>query len=827
MRSAFRLAIRDLRGGLSGLGLLWLCLAIAIAGLASVTSLASSIDTAIAANGRQLLGGDLMLSVAQRVATPDERAAMDSLGRSSKSVTTRAMLVGADNRSMLTELSGIDSAWPLAGRLDLAPGGHRPEGAEIAIGREAADRLGVKPGEVLRVGGASYNISAIIEKMPSASGFALAPPALMDEAGLAKSGLVQPGSLTTTSYRLVLPEGADPEAAGKSFQQRFPEGGWRASNRGDAGGGTRRFVDRLGQMLLLVALSALAIGGLGMSSAAAAFAASRRPSIAILKLIGTPRSTINAMLGIEIGLIAALAILAGLAIGALAPALVAGIAAPFLPVAPDPGPQWPALGEAALFGLLITFAASWRMIANAGETRPARLLRGEVADAEPMHWRSFIVPGISLGLAAALAIFTASDRMFAASGVAAIAILCALFALLGLAVRRAARGAKHVGGPITRLGVAALDRPGAPTGRLAVSLGLGLTLLVTLAASASSILAEIDSTVPKRAPALFLVDIPRAERDRFTALADAELPGVEIRLVPSLRGPVTAVNGTRVADMQAIPEGAWILRGDRGLTFANALPPANRIVAGRWWPASYRGPPLVSIDVDAATALNLKVGDTLTVAVLGRPITARIASLREIDWRSMGFNFAIIFSPGSIDSAPYTLMATVAPGEGRSTLAFEQRLTRELPMVSAIRVSDIVAQVRSLLESIDGAVRVATSFAIAMGMVVLAGSVVATRRQRARDIVLLRLVGATRAEVARSQLIEFALLSSAVALAAFAAGAVAARLVVTRLFEFPFRPDWASLALIPVGAIALAVLAAFLAARPALNARPAQGLRAL
>ena len=827
MRAAFRLAIRDLRGGLSGLGLLWLCLAIATAGLASVTSLASSIDSAIAANGRQLLGGDLLLSVAQREATPEERAAIDNLGRSSKSVTTRAMLVAPGGGSMLTELSGIDAAWPLAGRLELAPGGHRPNGAEIAIGRDAADRLGVRVGESVRVGNASFRVSAIIEKMPSASGFALAPPALMDEAGLARTGLVQPGSLTSTSYRLVLADGADPEATGKSFQKRFPEGGWRASDRGDAGGGTRRFVDRLGQMLLLVALSALAIGGLGMSSAAAAFAASRRPSIAILKLVGTPRSTVNAMLGIEIGLIAALAIGAGLAIGAFAPALVAGIAAPFLPVAPDPSPQGLALGKAALFGLLVSFAASWRMISNAGDTRPARLLRGDVADAEPLRWRSFIGPAIALALAAALAVFTASDPTFAAIGVASIALLCALFALLGFAVRRLARGARHVGGPITRLGIAALDRPGAPTGRLAVSLGLGLTLLVTLAASASSILAEIDSTVPKRAPALFLVDIPRADRERFSALAQSELPGAEIRLVPSLRGPVTEVNGTRVADMKAIPEGAWILRGDRGLTFASALPPANRIVSGEWWPTNYRGPPLVSIDVDAATALNLKVGDTLTVAVLGRPITARIASLREIDWRSMGFNFAIIFSPGSIDNAPYTLMATVAPGEGRSTMSFERRLTRELPMVSAIRVSDIVAQVRSLLESIDGAVRVATAFAIAMGMIVLAGSVVATRRQRARDIVLLRLVGATRGEVARSQLIEFALLSSAVALTAFAAGAMAARLVVTRLFEFTFSPDWQTLALIPVGAIALAILAAFLAALPALNARPAQGLRAL
>jgi len=820
-----RLALCDLRGGLKGLGLLWICLAVAIAGLASVTSLASAVDSAIASNARQLLGGDLALSVAQRDASSDERAAIDALGRSSKSVTTRAMLVAADGRSQLAELSGVDDHWPLAGKIEWR--GARPGANEVAIGREIAERLDLGRGSAVRIGRTSFRVSAIIDKMPRSSGFALAPPAVMNQTGLAASGLIQPGSISSTSYRILLPSGADPEAAGKAFQRQFADGGWRSTSRDEAGQGTRRFIDRLGQMLLLVALSALAIGGLGMSSAAAAFASSRRPTIAILKLVGATRRTVDAMLLAEIGLIAGLAILAGLAVGAMSPELVGKLTESMLPVAPDPAPQWAALGKAALFGVLISFAASWRMVTSAGETRPARLLRGDVGNGEALRWRSFVLPVAALAAAAAIAILSASDPWFAATGVAAIAGLCGLFALLGAAVRRIARGAKHMGGPVTRLGIAALDRPGAGTGRLAVSLGLGLTLLLTLAATASSILAEIDTTVPKKAPALFLVDIPRAEVHRFNRVTRAELPGAETRLVPSLRGPVTAVNGVRVTDMRDIPEGAWILRGDRGLTFARDLPPANRIVAGRWWPKDYRGPPLVSIDVDAATALNLKVGDRLTVAILGRPIEARIASLREIDWRSMGFNFAIIFAPGSLESAPYTLMATVAPRSTTSTVGFERRLAAELPMVSAIRVSEIVTQVKSLLESIGGAVKIATGFAILMGMIVLAGSVVATRRQRTRDIVLLRLVGATRGQVARSQLIEFALLSAAVSLTAFAAGTIAARLVVTQVFEFPFSPDWVNLALIPIGAILLAVFAAFLAAMPALNARPAEGLRSL
>ena len=827
MKLPLRLALRDLKGGLSGLGLMWLCLAVAIAGLASVTSLASSVDRAIADNGRQLLGGDLSLSVAQRDATADELAAIQGLGKSSKSVMTRAMLVAPDGRSALSELSGVDSHWRLTGDVDFGPGGKRPAGAEVAIAREIAERLDLRVGQQVRIGRATFRISSVIQKMPGGSSFALSPPAIVDEAGLALSGLIQPGSISTTNYRILLPPGVDAEAAGKNFQQRFPEGGWRAASWEEAGSGTRRFIDRLGQMLLLVALSALAIGGLGMSSAAAAFAASRRPSIAILKLMGATRRTVDIMLLVEIGIIAAGAILLGLIVGAAAPALVGKLTAGMLPVSPDTSPQWLALAEAALFGILITFAASWRMIANAGETKPSRLLRGDVGNGEPMRWRTFVLPGIALALAAAIAIASATDPIFAAIGVGAIAVLCGLFALIGLGIRRLARAAKHRGGPVTRLGIAALDRPGTATGRLAVSLGLGLTLLVTLAGTASSILAEIDTSIPKRAPALFLVDIPRAEEPRFRQLVERDVPGAELRLVPSLRGPVTAVNGVRVADMKDIPEGAWILRGDRGLTFAPELPPANRIVAGQWWPKDYRGPPLVSIDVDAATALNLKVGDSLTVSILGRPIEARIASLREIDWRSFGFNFAIIFAPGALENAPYTMMATVAPAAGTSTRSLERQLTRDLPMVSAIRVADVVAEVKTLLESVDGAVRIATAFAILMGMIVLAGSVVATRRQRARDIILLRLVGATRGQVARSQLIEFALLSAAVAVAAFAAGAIASWLVVTYLFEFPFSPDWAALGLVPIGAILLSVAAAFVAAIPALNARPAEGLRAL
>ena len=532
------------------------------------------------------------------------------------------------------------------------------------------------------------------------------------------------------------------------------------------------------------------------------------------------------MLTIEVAIVVVAAFAVGLAIGAVVPALTGSIAGPALPVPPDPAPQWAALAEASLFGLLVTLAASWGPVASAVDTRPAQLLRGDVGDLNGTK-RRWLVPALALSAAAALAIARAANPAFAATGIGAIAGLVMLFAGLGLLIQWASRRLRHRGSPIVRLGIAALDRPGAATVRLSVALGLGLSLLVMLAASGASLLTEIRQTIPSRAPALFLVDIPAAREDEFRALAASELPGAELRLVPSLRGPVVAINGTRVADLPAIPEGAWVLRGDRGLTFARDLPPANRITAGKWWPTDYRGPPLISLDKDAAEALALKVGDRLTVSVLGRPIEARIASLREIDWRSMGFNFAIIFAPGTLESAPFTMMATVSPRKGANTASFEQNVAADLPMVSAIRVSAIVEQVGTILTALDRAVRLATMVAIAMGMVVLAGAVVATRRTRVRDLVLLKLVGATRGQVVMTQLVEFALLSSAVALLAFAAGIGGAWLVTGQVLDIPLQPSWGALLAIPAGAVVLAVGAALLAALPALNARPARALRAL
>ena len=416
--------------------------------------------------------------------------------------------------------------------------------------------------------------------------------------------------------------------------------------------------------------------------------------------------------------------------------------------------------------------------------------------------------------------------MFAASFIGSVLGLLAFLAGLGWLIRRIAAALPRPRAPLARLALAGLHRPGAQTGRLVVALGLGLTLFATLATIQTSLNSAIENTIPKRAPSFFALDIPKDEEARFRSSVSAIAPNAEVVTVPTLRGPVVALNDLRVADMKDIPEEAWFLRGDRGLTFARTIPEGSRITEGQWWPANYAGPPLVSIDERAAKATGLKLGDRLTISVLGVEIEAKIASFREINWDTLGFNFVLVFSPGTLEAAPYTLAATIGTAT-KSEGAISRAVSNGFPSVSMIRVKDVVTQVGDLMRQLGSAIAVAASVAVLAGIAVLMGAVAAARRSRSYDAVLLKLLGATRFQVLTTQAIEYAILATILSLVALAIGSVAGWYVVTGIFELEWAPDWAIvIGTIAAGGVGTLVLA-LIGTLPVLSARPSAALRAL
>ncbi len=825
---ALRLALRELRGGLSGLRLLAVCLVLGTLALSGVGSLSGAIRQGLSDNGQAILGGDLEARLTQRSATLAERAELAKLGTVSEVLRLRAMTgrPGSDERS-LAELKAVDARYPLYGNFTLGNGVRLTPGT-AAIAQAMAERLALKTGDPLAIGTATFRVAGIIDSEPdkAGAGFGLGPGVIINLADLPRTGLIEPGSLFRANYRIRLPAGESPIAAVAALRRASPDAGWQIGTRDNAAPGTTQFVDRLGQFLTLVSLTALIVAGVGVGNGVSAYLDAKSGTIATLKSVGADGGLIFRSYLIQIGVVALAAVIVGAGLGAAVPYAMVAVAGDALPVPPALGLYPAPLLSACAYGLLIALAFALWPLSSAARLPAARLFRDAVeARAWPGAWPVVLIGAAAVGIAA-LAVFQSEDRLFAAAFIAGALALLLVLGAMAAAIKWLAAKVPRPRNMLARLALGNLHRPGALTRQLVVALGLGLTLFATLAVIETNLDGQIARSLPKRAPSFFIIDLPTDGIAQFGQVVRTNAPGATTRTVPSLRGPVTAVNGVPVARLKNLSDDAWILRGDRGLSYAADFPPNNVLTGGKWWPADYSGPPLISIDEVAAKALNLKIGDTLTVSVLGVDVTARIASFRRIDWQSLGFNFAILFAPGTLEGAPHSWMATVsmAPAQERG---FAGAMTRAFPTATVVRIKDVLGQVSTILGQLSAAIRAAGSLTLAAGIAVLIGALAASRRARTYDAVLLKVLGATRGQIVRATLLEYGLLSVMVAGLALLLGGGAGWYVVTQTFKLTWQPDWGPVIATVVIGGAVTVLLGLAGSWRALSARPNEVLRTL
>ncbi|RJF85703.1 ABC transporter permease [Sphingomonas cavernae] len=835
-RTSWRIARRDLHAGFRGLRLLFICLFLGVATLAAIGSLTAAITDELAARGQTLLGGDIEVAMTQREASASEKQTLRDVGRLSETIRMRAMAQRSDAgqgtvpAAVLTELKGVDVAYPLYGTLALRSGIYArnlpPD--QIVIGDALAERLQLRPGDRLRYGAALFTIRDIIDDEPDrvGEGFTLGPVALVSIEGLRRTGLIQPGSLYESKYRLRLVEGADAASTRAALEKRFTSAGWEFKDRDRAAPGANRFFERMGQFLSLIGLAALVIAGIGVSNGVSSYLMLKRDGIATFKVLGATSGDIQRIYLLQVGAVGLLAIMCGVVLGALLPPAIVALAGDALPVQPGLRIHSLPLLTSAAYGLLIAFIFTLPPLARARTQPAAAIFRALVETGWRLDRQSVLVVAAAIVALLALALLTAREPIFSAAVLGAVAAVLLLLLLLGLAVSRLARRIPRPRRPLWRLAIANLYRPGAQTSALVVALGLALTLFVTLAGIQTSLDAEISRTVPKKAPNQFVLDIPAAEQGRFRAIVEKEAPGAELNMVPALRGTIVAYAGQRVADLKEIPEGAWFLRGERGVTYSAKLPEGSDLVAGTWWPADYAGPPLISLDQEAAKTLGIGVGDMLTVSVLGREIEARIASLRQVNWDTMGFNYVLVFSPNTLSGAPHTVAATITMPADREP-AVTRAVLGAFAGVSIIAVGEVIGQVSALLTQMSGAIVAAASVAILAGIAVLIGAIAASRQARSYDSVILKTLGATRIQVLGAQAIEYVLLASVLALLSLVLGSAAAWYVIVQVFDFGWAPDWnVVLGTLFVGAL-LTLGIGLAGSIPLMSVRPARALRQL
>ena len=834
LRLATKFARRELRGGLRGFRLFLACLTLGVAAIAAVGSVRSGIEAGLEREGASILGGDAELDLTFRFASEDEKAWMAQRSTALSEIAEfRSMAATGDDRA-LTQVKAVDGAYPLLGTVLLEPAMTLSDALVVrndipgaVMERALIDRLGLAIGDTFKLGTQTFTLRAQITREPdsAAAGFALGPRTLVTLDSLANSGLLSPGTLFNSKYRMVLPEGTDINAAEAEAKALFTDSGLRWRDARNGAPGVSRFVDRLSAFLVLVGLSGLAVGGVGVSAAVRSYLARKTEVIATLRALGADRSTIFLTYFIQIGILSLLGVAMGVALGALAPVLLAPVLEARLPI-PSAFGVFPApLIEAALYGLLTAFIFTFWPLARTDRVRAATLFRDAWDGASSLPALPFV-----LGTASATAILVALAGWFNGSWwltlwtLGGIAGALALLSLAAFLIRIAARALSHRlrGYPRWRWAMAAIGGTGEGAGAVVLSLGLGLSVLAAVGQIDGNLRQAIAGNLPAIAPSYFFVDIQKDQMAGYTERLENDPAVNRIDSAPMLRGVVTQINGKPAVEVAG---DHWVVSGDRGVTYAAQPDPDAVITEGTWWAADYTGPPLISFAAEEAAEIGLSLGDTVTINVLGRDITGTIASFKEVDFSTASIGFILTMNPSALQGAPHTFISTVY-AEPEAEAAILRDLATAYPNITAIRVKDAIDRVAGVLAGLAAATSYGAAATLLTGFLVLIGAAAAGADARTYEAAMLKTLGASRRMIAASFILRAALLGLAAGAVALLAGVLGGWAVSTFVMETKYSVIWPSALLIIAGGITATVLAGLGFARRALQARPARVLRA-
>lgn len=833
-----RIAVIDLRGDLRRFVILFACLALGVGTIAAVSSVGSALQAAVARDARVILGGDIEVRQRGSDVSDAQRAAIEARGETARSIDLSAR-ASANDQSLLLDLRAVSDNYPLVGAVvvdppaplsDLLPPVDGLPGTVVDQG--VLDRLGLAVGQNLRIGNADFAIRGVLVSVPdqAAQGFQLGLPAIISDTKLADAGLQQQGVLSRFGYKVLLGD-TPAETAMAELEQAFPDSNWDLREPEDAAANLRRFFDLFARFLTLVGLSSLLVGGVGVSNAIAAYISERRSSIATLRSLGATSARIMVHFLTQVMLLAAAGVLLGLLLGAatslLALPILSGMLSLDLPPSIDPL----SLLTAAAFGFLIAVAFALLPLRGAQRLKPASLFRSSRSDETRLGWRDLLVWQtlvplvLMLAALAGLAVLSTGAPWlvlwYAVGALVAFVLLRVAAWLLQAALRRL----PPLPDAKLRQAIRAIHRPGSAAPVVVLSLGLGLALLLMITLLDQSLRVQIDSAVADDAPAFVLLDMPKDMLPAVQAFAAADSDIEELETIAMLRGSIESVNDTASGDLGLLPDDiADMFEGDTALSWASDIPEGSTVTEGEWWPADYDGPPLVSLSTELRDALGLAVGDTMRIAIAGRPIEVTIANFRDIDWREGGLSFRLLFSPGIIEAAPQTLMGSIAVADGTET-SVETRLGRAFPTLSFLPVGDALKQIEGILSNLANAVALVGSLAVISGVLVLAGAMTVGRKQREADAVVMKVLGATSRDVIFGFLVEYGLLGLLAAAMGAGLGIAAAWSILTFVMDIAFAPNALTIILVILGAVVATIATGVLTTWSAMSVRPAKQLR--
>jgi len=773
---AARIALRNMRKGSRKLWLLVAGVFIGASAIALVGTTSQALIDGARLGALESIGGDLSLRLFHRGPGEDELNVIRQEGKVSITTEARPMARTKDGASLLVELKGVDENYPLYGTVEILPAFdlyktlEQRDGVYGAVADQALfDTLGLKSGDHIGIGDGRYQLRGVLVAEPDRvfRAFTLGPRLMVLRASLQATGVTRDGAEVYSYTRVQInPEATktpDVIEALARIDRAFPEAGWRMVNAHDGVPGVERTLAIGHTLLLFIGMGVLLIGGAGISGAVRAHVAEKMQIIAILKSIGAPPRVVSLAIWIEIMAAASIGIALGVGLGAFGPFLVSTVIGP-LPFSLEPYPSLKPLFVTALFGFLVTMLFAWGPLLGVQNIKARVLLRARTADQSEKlpsrGWRGTVMISLALVL---LVIWESHQPALSVGFLIGALVLAAFYYGLGRLMMRLARTLAKGSGAQFRVGLSNLYRMGAPTGPVVIALGLTLTLLVALDGISSTVSQHLQKTLPHSAPDLVGFSIkPELVGPLTNELATSGLVEHQ-RTMPFLHARVQAIDGKAVRDLEIPRPMNWVIRGDRGVSFAVDF------LDGSGWAPTQSESIGFSVEASVAKKLGLRVGQSLTMNVSGYLRTGPVFKFHDVDWTGLDLDFPIIATPITFSSIPHTYAASLKAKLGKS-VALENFVKKRFPNVPLVRVGDVVASLAKALDAVLVGLRSALMMCGLAALVVLAGSVLQGLRERTDETVLFKVLGAGRRQLLGQLAFEFVVLGTLVALAAVPIG---------------------------------------------------------
>ncbi|MBX3325144.1 MAG: FtsX-like permease family protein [Nitrospira sp.] len=882
----FNMAWRETRGAWRHFAYFLVCIAIGVGALTGVSLFATQVERAVTKEARGLLGGDLEIRMSRRI-SPSGQSVLDKLHERGIMLTHVSELVAMATRvdayssgqpTQIIELKAVEPQYPLYGTLRLEPqlalpqllGTHNLQCPTrpcfgVLVQESLLIRMGLTVGSRLAIGRAQFIITGRLRTEPDrmANAFSLGPRVLMSREGLQATELVKVGSRIRERYLLKLPSTVPPEPLLYELRGLLVADAARVSSYRDAQPQLKQSLEQLTRYIGLIGLTALFIGGLGVATSVHAFVREKFQTVAILKTIGADSLTIIKTYGFQAMLLGLLGSLAGLMLGmALHQGLPRMIAAWMTSdlldqlgfandgLAISLGPLVKGLSLGVLSTLLFTL---WPLL-TIRDVKPARIFRREVAPLAPSDsleksrwwkWRPRIdrvkiCSSLAIGSGLALlSVWQAGSWRVGMLFIFAFAVAVLLLGATARGILVLLKKAPRPGPFILRQALGNVIRPGSQAVSITIAIGIAVMVVTTVSLVEHALLKQVGENRPSDAPSFFFIDIQPDQADGVLALLRRHSSDPSPRLTPLVRSRLSAIKGEPVTfDAMSEEEEQkeksaqkeerrkkWYLTREYVLTFLQDLPKDNKLVQGVWWkPGQVFPQPLISIEEDAAKQLGLTVGDTIELDIQGALVTGKISSIRQVEWGNFSTNFYMIFSPGSLDGAPHSFVATVRvmPFE---EIALQQAVVSSYPNVTAINMGDVLDNFSQVLDRLSLAIRAVALFCVLSGGLVMAAALAATRYRRLYESVILKALGAPRSVIVRSFAAEYALLGALGGLLGCALASALSWGVLETMFDLSWNLQPIILTMGFIATILLTVLVGFLGTYRILGHPPLAVLR--